>query len=112
MKKFRNDYKRIFIILLVIGTFNFIGCKSQKIELEVPVTNKITNTDLKKGYQLDNNIDILKVEIVKKISDGSYLLAYEVQGHVLKENRYQPIELKKVYLSDTLSIMGITILIL
>lgn len=102
MKRLKRSYN-IVLTILFIGILNLIACHSNKIRLEVPIVNRLTNTDFKKGHLDDAFINSLDCKLEKQLPNGDYVLSYEVAGYFIKEKLYAPFELKKVYLSEYLA---------
>lgn len=99
MKKLRNVYNYNFrqviaFLLLLVCIFVFQACKHTR---ELAVTH---DTEIKEGERDGAQIDSLNIEIVKKLPNGDYLIAYSIFGQITEEYWGRSLMLKKIRLIE------------
>ncbi len=96
MKLLRKGCNTGVIILFLLVASNFSSCNTSK-KRQVLVTY---DAEVKQGEFDGAHIDSLKVDIIKKTSDGDYLVAYSVWGQITEEYWNKSMTLKKVRLIE------------
>jgi len=99
VKKLRNAYNHNYrqvttLLLLLVCIFVSSGCGQSK---KLAVTYE---REAKKGERDGAHIDSLYVEVVKKLSNGGYIVAYSISGQITEEYWHSHMMLKKVRLTE------------